>query len=151
MSKPYCGINEIPKDHRRGTLAECAEKGQLRYYGLKKYDEKELVKVKDDLALPAKRRKLMKQYFSLKGLINRYKGRYETTKDKEKKEEYYALWKKAEKEINIVIPKLKKIEEQREAAKLKKIKENEKDRKNNKKITKKSGSKKSQKKVVKLK
>jgi len=38
-SNIYCGVQETPKGKRRGTAEECKERGQLRYYGLKKYEE----------------------------------------------------------------------------------------------------------------
>jgi len=36
--KPYCGISKVPKGYRRGTVRECYDAKQLRYYGLIKYD-----------------------------------------------------------------------------------------------------------------
>ena len=34
-----CGIKEPKKNQRRGTMLECAEKKQIRYYGIKKVDK----------------------------------------------------------------------------------------------------------------
>ena len=34
----YCGSDEVPKEHRRGTMKECIEKKQIRLYGLFKVD-----------------------------------------------------------------------------------------------------------------
>ena len=34
----YCGSDEVPKEHRRGTMKECVEKKQIRLYGLFKVD-----------------------------------------------------------------------------------------------------------------
>jgi hypothetical protein len=34
----YCGIGKVPKGYRRGSVKDCYEKKQLRYYGLIKYD-----------------------------------------------------------------------------------------------------------------
>jgi len=42
----YCGIEKLPKDKKRGTMKECAEAGQIRYYGIKKIDEKLVEHVK---------------------------------------------------------------------------------------------------------
>jgi len=36
--KIYCGSDEVPKEHRRGTMKECVEKRQIRLYGLFKVD-----------------------------------------------------------------------------------------------------------------
>ena len=38
--KIVCGVKEPTKNERRGTMVECAEKKQIRYYGLKKVDKK---------------------------------------------------------------------------------------------------------------
>ena len=41
--KIFCGITDpIPKDFRLGSMKECLDKGQVRYYGLKKIDSKVL-------------------------------------------------------------------------------------------------------------
>ena len=42
----YCGIDEVPKGKKRGTLEECTAAGQLRYYGIKKIDAKKVAKTK---------------------------------------------------------------------------------------------------------
>jgi len=38
MTDIYCGIGKVPTGLRRGTMKECATKGQIRYYGVKKID-----------------------------------------------------------------------------------------------------------------
>ena len=39
--KVFCGITDpIPKGFRLGSMQECLDKGQVRYYGLKKIDNK---------------------------------------------------------------------------------------------------------------
>ena len=40
MSKIYCGIGKVPKGSKRGSMKECVESGQIRYYGIKKIDPK---------------------------------------------------------------------------------------------------------------
>ena len=39
-SKPYCGINEVPKGKHRGNEIECIKQNQIRNYGLNKVDKK---------------------------------------------------------------------------------------------------------------
>jgi len=39
-SKIFCDVGEIPKGKKRGSMVECAEKGQIKYYGEKKVDKK---------------------------------------------------------------------------------------------------------------
>jgi hypothetical protein len=36
----YCGVNKLSKTQVRGSMDDCARKGQIRYYGLKKVDSK---------------------------------------------------------------------------------------------------------------
>jgi len=40
MSTAFCGVGDVPKGKKRGSMKECAEQGQVRYYGLKKIDIK---------------------------------------------------------------------------------------------------------------
>lgn len=82
MSNIYCGVDKIPKGKKLGTMKECAELGQIRYYGKKKIDPRTLESVKNKKGLPETRENLIKTLVSLNGTINRFKGRYETTKDK---------------------------------------------------------------------
>jgi len=76
-------------------------------------DEKIKKKIKEE------RVELMKIYFKNKGLIFRNKTRYEQSKDKEKKAEYYDIWQQAEKDMAKVKPKLAKLEAHRERLKQK--------------------------------
>ena len=41
----FCGVGDVPKKKKRGSMKECAEKGQVRYYGLKKVDSKLIERV----------------------------------------------------------------------------------------------------------
>ena len=40
MSDIFCGVGPVPKGKRRGTMKECVEQGQIRYYGIKKVDQR---------------------------------------------------------------------------------------------------------------
>lgn len=62
MSKAYCGIGNVPKNKKRGSMKECAEAGQIRYYGLKLIDEKLAYGAQGDRkALDAELKKVEKQ------------------------------------------------------------------------------------------
>ena len=39
-SKPYCGINKVPKGKHRGNEIECITQNQIRQYGIDKIDPK---------------------------------------------------------------------------------------------------------------
>ena len=117
MTAVYCGIGKIPKGHRRASLRECAEKGQIRYYGIKKIDPKSIYLSKQKDVIPESREKLLTKMTALRGTIRRNKGRYEGSKDKTAKEEYYKVWQAAEKDLVKVLAKLRKIEAARDVAK----------------------------------
>lgn len=139
MSDIYCGINKTPKGQRLGTMKECAEKGQIRRFGINKIDKKTLELAKKKDVIPETREKLIMKMASLRGSIRKYKGRYETTKDKDaegkkKKEDYRKLWVKAENDLKKVITKLQKVEKERDALK-KKTKNNTNTKTNKKKVS----------------
>ena len=116
----------MPKTSRVGTSTECAEKNQIRYYGLNKVDPKTIEKTKKKEHVPDTREKLFKLMFKLKGTIGRNKGRYEGAKDEKAKAEYYKLWQDAEKELKVVMPKLEKVEAERKKTEAKTNKSDEK-------------------------
>lgn len=126
MSKIFCGAGKMPKTSRVGTSTECAEKNQIRYYGLNKVDPKTIEKTKKKEHVPDTREKLFKLMFKLKGTIGRNKGRYEGAKDEKAKAEYYKLWQDAEKELKVVMPKLEKVEAERKKTEAKTNKTDEK-------------------------
>jgi hypothetical protein len=108
--KIYCGTKKLTKNQRIGSLKECAEKKQIRYYGIKKIDNKTLENSLRKDIIPETREQLLLRLTSLRGLIRRVKGRYETTKDMSQKEQYRIEWKKAEKDLLAITKKLKFIE-----------------------------------------
>jgi len=138
MAVPYCGVNDPPKKHRRGTVQECLEKGQIRYYGIQKVSKEDVTKTAEKKADPVTRTKLLLLLSKQKGLISRNKGRYEGAKDKDKKVEYYKIWQEAEAARVKISAKLKKLDEQR---KKEKEKEKEKEAVKGKKTSKKKKSK----------
>jgi hypothetical protein len=109
MTTIYCGIAKIPKGSRLGTMRECAEKHQVRYYGKNKIDPKTIQLATDKKVIPETREKLILKLSGLRGTINRNKGRYEGSKDPKAKLEYYKIWKDAEKELIKVSNKIKKL------------------------------------------
>jgi len=137
MSNIFCGIGKIPKKSRRGTMRECAEKGQIRYYGIKKVDAKTLALSKDKSSIPDTREGIIKMAAGLKGLIRRNKTRCETTKNEKEKANYCKIWKDAEKKLRKVAIKYKKLQEQR----AKELAAQKKKSKNKKKTTKKKKAK----------
>jgi hypothetical protein len=37
---PYCGVKKVPKGRKLGNMKECADRGAISYYGIKKIDPK---------------------------------------------------------------------------------------------------------------
>jgi hypothetical protein len=118
-SKIYCGIGEVPKNMKKGTMKECMEMGQVRLYGLYKIDSK-IVSKKSKPS--AKEKKMTKN--EVKVLVFKFKGRITrieeelkeaTGKDKtqlekdlkeaqKEKERYIMIFKKMEDGISIKVP-----------------------------------------------
>jgi len=94
MSKVYCGVGKIPKNHRKGSMKECAERGQIRMYGLYKVDP-QLVNPK---AKPSSKDKQMNKT-QLRGLIVKLAARYSRLKDEMENEKSDKKKKEMKKEM----------------------------------------------------
>jgi len=81
MSKKekYCGIGPVPRNKSRGSTLECAEKGEVRYWGLRAADKKTLQKA--DL------NRLKTSAINLKYEILDMKDKYKKMTNKTKKAE----------------------------------------------------------------
>ncbi len=118
-SKIYCGIGEVPKGMKKGTMKECMELGQVRLYGLYKIDSK-IVSKKSKPS--AKEKKMTKNevkalVFKFKGRITRIEEEIKNAKPKEKtqlekdlkeankeKERYIMIFKKMEDGTTMKVP-----------------------------------------------
>lgn len=84
MSNIYCGSKEkIPKGKKLGTMQECADKGQICLYGLKKVDSKIVNKTKKTET----KNKLYKLYGRLMGEKNKLTKQISGERDKKKVDE----------------------------------------------------------------
>lgn len=157
--KINCGVHENKKNERRGTMQECVDKKQVRYYGVKTID-KILI---SELNKKKKPEKKLSSYnlHELTGLLGAMK------RNAERKREIQAIAKKhhqdeqvaeLEKEINEIKLKYKKYavrqgelfekEERKKEAEKKKLKKESKkkeEKKSSKKPSKKSSKKDSKK------
>jgi len=86
MSKINCGINDLKKGERRGTMKECADKGQIRYYGLKKIDKRTLEKSTSDKKSKLSRGALLKKLTILRVKMKTLKNKIKFEKNKDIKE-----------------------------------------------------------------
>jgi hypothetical protein len=93
----YCGSKKVPKNKRLGSMIECAEKGQVSYWGLKKIDTRimENIKTKKKVSLDKSRTNKIKLDTRLKKMVKDL----ESTKDKEKKQSLKKDIEKTKKEL----------------------------------------------------
>jgi hypothetical protein len=118
MSDPYCGIGEIPKGYRRGSMKECAERGQIRYYGIKKIDSTTLETAKVKKESP---KIILGKLIALDGKAKRLVREYKHEKDPDKKEKIKQQVKKIEEKMK-QLRKQKEILEKRQQNRTKNIK-----------------------------
>ncbi len=81
----YCGVGPIKKGAHRGTMKECAEKRQIRYYGVKKVDPRLVDVATGKRSKGQERGALIKEITKLKGTVKKGKAIMDAEKDKEKK------------------------------------------------------------------
>jgi hypothetical protein len=93
MSNIYCGSkDEIPKGKKRGSMKQCAELGEIRYFGVKKIDQV-LLKSMDNLKkkkTPSKtnlatKKAIEESYVIIIGKIQKQKRKITDEQDKKKK------------------------------------------------------------------
>lgn len=113
MKTPYCGMNKTipkPKTQRRGNMKECAELGQIRYWGLHKVDEKTAFASRNRRSNEkATKTKLLNQFGSLRGKIQRLQKDLPREKDAKKRSEMRELIRKMQEEVKIVSKKLNEL------------------------------------------
>ena len=131
----YCGAKKVPKNKKLGSMVECAEKGQVSYWGIKKIDNRVLENTQGQkkVSLDKARTNKIKLDTRLKKMLKDL----EVAKDKEKKQSLKKDIEKTKKELE------KAIKEYKDAFKISEEKKSSK--KSTKKSTKKqtkSGSKK---------
>jgi hypothetical protein len=112
--KVVCGVKEPTKNERRGTMVECAEKKQIRYYGLKKVDKKivdKMTKKKSDMTLEEASGKAK----GLKTRLKNIKAKLEIAKkekDIKKMEDLTKEFKKTKEQFLKIVPIANKLIEE---------------------------------------
>ncbi len=79
--KIFCGIGKVPKNYKRGSMAECLEKGQVRYYGVKKVDDRIISMASELKKKKNKRENLIKKLTVLKVKIKKTKEKFAKEKN----------------------------------------------------------------------
>jgi hypothetical protein len=126
--KIYCGIDDAKKNVKRGTVSQCSELKQIRYYGLKKVskdlaNEYKGIPVESEL----REKRLAKTIGSLRGKIDKYKEEiydYKEEDDYKKNKNYQKavkdLEEKSKESKDKLASALKKFKELKEKKALKK-------------------------------
>jgi hypothetical protein len=103
----FCGITQpVPKGHRLGSMKECLDSKQVRYYGLKKIDNKLLdtINVKKET-----KSELMIKIAGLMGKLTKLKRDLEASKKTEEKKKIIEEHEKVRKEVLFLNDKMKKL------------------------------------------
>lgn len=119
----YCGAKKVPKNKKIGSMIECAEKGQVMYWGLKKIDNRvmENIQIPKKVSLDKARTNKIKLDTRLKKMLKDL----ENTKDKEKKQTLKKDIEKTKKDLEKATKEYKevfKISEEKKASKKNTIK-----------------------------
>lgn len=115
MSKFYCGIKDkVPKGKVRGSMKECAENGNICYYGIKKIDSKLVEARRSRKNRAPTENQLVKQWGTLAGKITKLKKNIPYEKDKKRKKEMKETLKKLTAELNVIAAQRNKIKDERE-------------------------------------
>lgn len=91
MTDVYCGIKNVPKGRRRGTMKECLEKGQVSYYGLNKIDKKVLEHIESKKGKNKGIGELVNERVKVKAQIQKMTTLFKKEEDKEKKKKMKAI------------------------------------------------------------
>jgi hypothetical protein len=119
MTDIYCGIGKVPKGQKLGTMKECAEKKQIRYYGLKKVDSRIINSAKNEKEIPETLQKIRSMVIKYRVRIKKLRISLEgkEANDPKKKKEMMTALTSYEKELDKVLAKLRKKEIEADKAK----------------------------------
>ncbi len=115
--KIYCGVGLIPTNHRIGNMKECADAGQVRYYGLNKIDK---LVLKSSIKLSMDEEKdLYVKLAGLRGEQSKLARDVKTVKTEKEKNDIFDQYKLVKKrlesvtdKIDIITKKKEKLEEE---------------------------------------
>ena len=113
MAEIYCGIGKVPKDHKLGSMKQCAEKGQIRYYGVKKVDPKMLTVMKTKGSRGENRDKLVIEMVTLRGRVRGLTKKIADEKDAKAKQKLKNDLAVTADELEKVQKKVKKLDDAR--------------------------------------
>lgn len=120
MSKDiFCGVGKIPKGSKLGSMKQCADKKQIRYWGEKKVDARILESIKNPKKGSKKgsresRDKVALQVVQLRARVNALTKKVAAEKDKTNKDKLQKELVKTKDEFAIVNAKLTKLNNERD-------------------------------------
>lgn len=105
--KVFCGISQpIPKGHKLGSMKECLELKQIRYYGLKKIDNKlaESINIKKE-----SKKDIMIKLAGLRGKLSKLKRDIDNSTNFEEKKKITEEFESVRKQILFLNDRMQKI------------------------------------------
>ena len=118
MSAAYCGAKEVPKGKRRGSMKECANASQIRYYGIKKIDSTTIKSVEKSrrelLDIDAAIHRARKLLMQIKGRIVNYSRKLQAAKTTDEKNEVLDDISELKEKQSLVGRKIKELETTKE-------------------------------------
>ena len=114
----YCGSKKVPKNKRVGSMKECAEKGQVSYWGLKKIDTKVLEEAQGQKKVSLDKARMNK--IKLDTRLKKLTKDLDASKDKEKKQSIKKDIEKTKKDLEKATKEFKdafKLSEEKKASK----------------------------------
>jgi hypothetical protein len=110
MSDIYCGVKSVPKNKKLGTMKQCTEKKQVRYFGIKKVDMRLLKASKTNVSDTKQRQNLKKKELLLRGKLRTLKSRLQASKNLEEKEKLREEIKLMEEKIEMALHEFSKFD-----------------------------------------
>lgn len=105
--KVFCGATQpVPKGHRIGSMKECLENKQVRYYGLKKIDSKLVESLNNK---KTKKDELLSEILTMKGKLERIKKNIEISKTASEKKKLIDDFQTIRKNLLLLNEKLQKM------------------------------------------
>ncbi len=111
--KIYCSIGPVPSGHKLGTMKECADKKQVRYWGVKKIDPKMLEASKKGSVKRESRDRIAVKMIGLRGKISKLTKQIKDEKDSAVKEKLKKDLVKARDELDVMAGKFKLLDQEK--------------------------------------
>lgn len=112
MSDVYCGVSEPPNGTKRGTAEECMRKRQVRYYGIKSLDKKQIDKYLSEVSKKVVKSKktVLYKIAKLKGALKKYDRQLNDAKTPADKKKMKDKISKTKSELNENVRLYKQLE-----------------------------------------